>query len=411
MKYILIAIPGASDHPAEELGDKTPLELAKIPNMHHFAKVGKVGSVRLVPERLEPASDATFLNLLGCDADKVYTGRGPLEAANLELKLEANEIPFRMNFITESEGVLADPTAGGIATKEAKALINFLNKKVASDFVRFFAGSRHKHVAVIKDAHGIAALSAKTTAPELIQGEKTEAHLPKGPGEELLRKLMYDARLLLQDHEVNQVRVDLFENPANMIWLWGQGAKPRIEKFQDRFGFQGAVVSDTEYAKGAGRLAGLTVLDVHPAGSLQEKYEAMGKLLIQAAQEKDFACFFAEDTDLFSQAGDFKGKIGALEALDFYVLSKVREYMEGAKDVRVLITPCHALPWKVRRHVRDWVPFALAGKNIMADDVDRFSESAAKASALKISKGQELLKFFIAPESAGTKAQAAAGAR
>src|SRR5438552_1748997 len=141
MKYLLIAIPGAADHPAEELGGKTPLEVAKIPNMNSFVKSGKIGQVKLVPERLEPSSDLTFLNLLGYEADKVYTGRGPLEAANLELKLEDNEIAFCMNFITEADGVLADPTAGSISTKEAKALINFLNKKVASDFVRFFAGS------------------------------------------------------------------------------------------------------------------------------------------------------------------------------------------------------------------------------------------------------------------------------
>src|SRR5690242_238661 len=138
MKTIMVVISGAADVPCEELGNKTPFEVAKIPNLNYFAKNGKVGLVKLAPERHEPSADVMLLNLLGYDADKVYSGRGPLEAANLELKLENNEVAFRMNFITEADGVLADSSAGKIATKEAKALINYLNKKVSSDFVRFF---------------------------------------------------------------------------------------------------------------------------------------------------------------------------------------------------------------------------------------------------------------------------------
>src|SRR3989338_3130152 len=189
MKTILIALAGAADHPAEELAGKTPLEVAKIPNLNYFSKVGKVGQVKLVADRFEPSSDTCLLNLLGYEADKVYTGRGPLEAANLELSLEENEIAFRVNFITEADGTLADPAAGDISTKEARALINYLNKKLSSDFVRFFAGSGYRHIAVIKDSHGYEALSAKTHAPEFLTGQRIDANLPKGPGEELLKKL------------------------------------------------------------------------------------------------------------------------------------------------------------------------------------------------------------------------------
>ncbi len=255
MKTIIVAIPGAADHPAEELSGKTPFEIAKIPNLHFFSKIGKVGQVKLSAERMEPSSDISLLNLLGYDADKVYTGRGPLEAANLELKLEDNEVAFRMNFITESEGALADHSGGRVTTKEAKALINFLNKKLSSDFVRFFPGAQYRHIAVLKDSHGFDALAAKTSDPEGITGERIDANLPKGPGEELLKKLMYDAKLLLQDHEINQVRVDLGENPANMVWLWGQGRRPALEKFGDNFGLSGALIAEMEYAKGIDQTA------------------------------------------------------------------------------------------------------------------------------------------------------------
>ncbi len=397
MKVILIDIAGAADQPTDELGGKTPFEVAKIPNLNYFTKVGKAGQVKLMPDRLDPSSDVSFLSLLGYDTEKIYTGRGPLEAANLELKLEDNEVAFRMNFITESEAVLADARGGNLSTKEAKALINFLNKKVSSDFVRFFPGSNYRHIAVLKDSHGYEALSAKTQNPEQIAGERIDGHLPKGPGEELLKKLMYDAKLLLQDHEINQVRVDLNENPANMIWLWGQGRRPAIEKFSESFGMTGAVLSEMEYAKGIARLAGMTVLDMDGAEAEPEvRYGRYAKRFIEAAQEKNFICMHFNACDEASLAGDYKAKISALEAIDFFVLSKVKDYLEAEKDVRVIVTPSHSLPWKTRRHSRDYVPFVTAGKNIMADDFERFSETASKAASLKISKGTEFLKSILA---------------
>ena len=396
MKYVMIAIPGAADHPTEELGGKTPLEAARIPNLNYFAKTGKVGQAKLVSDRLEPSSDVTFLNLLGYEADKVYTGRGPLEAANLELKLEDNEIPFRMNFITEAEGVLADPTGGRITTKEAKALINFLNKKVASGFVRFFAGSEYRHIAVIKDSHGFEALSAKTMAPDTIVGERLDSHFPKGPGEELLKKLMYDAKLLLQDHEINQVRVDLAENPANMIWLWGQGRRPEVQKFSERFGLSGAVVAGIEYAKGAARLAGLTVSEIADNPEDMETHsDRIVKAVLDMLTEKDFVCLHLRSCDEASRKGDLKAKISALEAIDFFILSKIKESLDPSKETRILVTPCHATPWKMKRHVRDSVPFVVTGKNVMPDEIEKFSESAAKTSDLKILKSTELMPFFL----------------
>lgn len=396
MKYIIVVLPGAADHPAEELGGKTPLEVSKIPNLNHFTKIGRLGSVKLVSERYDLLADTSFLNLLGYEADKVYTGRGPLEAANLELKLEENEIPFRMNFITESGGTLADATAGCISIKEARALINFLNKKLASDFVRFFPGNEYRHVAVIKDSHGFEALSAKTTPPKAMVGEKLDAYFPKGPGEELLRKLMYDAKLLLQDHEINQVRIDLKENPANMIWLWGQGQKPDIEKFSDRFHVSGALIATTEYIKGIGRLAGLTVMElVDRPGDMEANHEKRGKMLLEALEDKDLVCCHVSACDEAAAQGDMKTKISGLESVDFFVLSKVRGYLEKHKNTRVLITPLHATPWKMKRHVRDAVPFTVAGKGLMPDEIEKFSELAAKSSEFKMNKATDLMPFFL----------------
>ncbi|MFH0984461.1 MAG: 2,3-bisphosphoglycerate-independent phosphoglycerate mutase [Candidatus Omnitrophota bacterium] len=398
MKSIVIVLAGAADHPTEELGGKTPLEVAKVPNLNFFAKNGKVGTAKLVSDRLPASADVSLFNLLGYDASKLYTGRGPLEAADKELTLDDKEVAFCMNFITEAAGTLADPTAGDLSTKEAKALINFMNKKVASDFVRFFSSSGYRHLAVIKDANGYEALSAKTQAPESVVGEKIEDVLPRGPGDELMRKLMYDARLLLQDHEINQVRVDLGENPANMIWLWGQGKKPSLKPFRECFDVAGgAMVSAREYARGLGRLTGFTVMDVKEEGEEPSAfYDKISKVAIDALEEKDFVCLHLHTPEVASRTGDVKNKVAAIEGIDFFVLSKIKKYLERSKESRLLVTPGHATLWKMREIVRDSVPFAVTGKNVMPDEIERFSEIAAKTSELKFIKTTELMPFFMA---------------
>ena len=396
MKYIVVSVSGAADHPAEELGGKTPLEVAKVPHLSFFTKAGKLGNAKVFPDRVPLAPDASLFGLLGYGGN-LYTGRGALEAANLELTLDDREVAFCMNFITEASGLLADSTAGSISTKESRALINFLNKKISSDFVRFFAGTAHRHIAVIKDAHGFEALSAKTNPPEDVTGQKIEDVLPNGAGEELLKKLMFDARLLLQDHEINQVRVDLGENPANMIWLWGQGKKPALKPLRELYDLTGgAMVAVREYAKGLGRVAGLTVMEVKEENEDPSVfYDRISKIALDALEEKDFVCIHLHQPDEASRAGDLKSKIFAIERIDSFVFSKIRKYFERQKEARLLITPCHATLWKMRTAVRDSVPFTVFGKNIMADGVERFSEVTSKTSDLKITKNTELMPFFI----------------
>ena len=301
-----------------------------------------------------------------------------------------------MNFITEYNGLLADATAGNITTKEARALLTYLNKKLASEFVRFFCGNHFRHIAVMKDAHGFNALSARTYAAEEVMGKPIQTYLPKGPGEELLKKLMYDARLLLQDHEINQVRLDLNENPANMVWLSGQGTSFALEKFSDRFGLSGALVAGIEYAKGVGRLAGLTVLEVSGAtGNLETNYEKKGKALQEALQEKDFVCVHVRACEEASRAGDLKAKISALEGIDFFILSKAREYFEKNREMRILIAGTQTFSTPMRRPVRDSVPFVLVGKNVMADENERMTELAAKNSQFRVDKRTDLINLLL----------------
>lgn len=397
----MIVLNAASDHPLDELEGKTPLEVGKLPNLAFFAKQGKVGQAKPYEDGFDASPEAAFLALLGYDPKKHYQGPGPFEAANLEVKMEPNEVAFRMNFVTEANGTVADPTAGNVTTKEARALVTYLNKRLASDFVRFFVGHHYRHIAVLKDSHGLAALSAKTVSAEEAAGKPIKACLPKGPGEELLRKLMYDARLLLQDHEINQVRIDLGENPANMIWLSGQGTTPALEKFSDRFGLAGALVAGIEYAKGVGRLAGLTVLEVSGAtGNLETSYEKKGKALLDALQDKDFVLVHVRSCEEASQAGDLRAKIAALEGIDHFILSKARQYYEGNRETRVLIASSQTFSTAMRRAVRDVIPFVLAGKNVMPDESERMSERIAKGSVFKVDKRTELIQLLLSRKEA-----------
>ena len=397
MKYILVVLAGACDKPVAQLGERTPLDAAKLSNLHFFAKSGKVGTVKLLTDKTPLSPDAVLLNALGYDIQKDYPGRGPLDAANCELNLEDNEVAFSMHFVTEANGILADSTAGLISTKEARVLTHFLNKKLASDFVRFYSGGEYRNVVVIKDAHGYEALSAKTQDPRMVEGKVIQDILPKGPGDEALKKLMFDAKLLLQDHEINQVRVDLGQNPANMIWLWGQGRRPALTPLKEKYGFHsGAILAAREYALGLARLSGLTAVEVRQEGlEFHEYCERMVKAFHEAIEEKDFVVVVLHSAEEASLAGDLSAKVSSLEATDFFVLSKIREYLQKNVEARLIVTPGFTATSEDRGYNREPAPFAMIGKNVFPDDVEKFTELAAKASELKLNKPAELMDLLF----------------
>ena len=397
MKYILVVLAGACDKPVVQLGERTPLDAAKLANLHFFAKSGKVGAVKILTDRTPFSPDAVLLNVLGYDVQKDYPGRGPLDAANCELNLEANEVAFSMHFVTEANGVLADATAGQISTKEARVLTHFLNKKLASDFVRFYSGGEYRNVVVIKDAHGYEALSARTQDPRMVEGKLIEDILPKGPGEEALKKLMFDARSLLQDHEINQVRIDLGQNPANLVWLWGQGQRPSLQALKEKYDFKsGAIIAAREYALGLARATGLTAVEVRQEGlEFSEYCERTVKAFNETIEEKDFVVVYLHSAEELSLIGDLSGKVSSLEATDFFVLSKIREYLQRNVEARLLVTTGMVVPFEDRAYVRDAVPFAVIGKNIFPDDVEKFTELAAKASEFKLGKPSEIMDLLF----------------
>ncbi|HWR57501.1 MAG TPA: 2,3-bisphosphoglycerate-independent phosphoglycerate mutase, partial [Thermodesulfovibrionales bacterium] len=258
MKYIVIIGDGMADRPLKELGGKTPLQKAFTPNMDKLAREGTIGSVRTVPSGFHPGSDVANLSILGYDPRLYYSGRAPLEAASMGVELGENDVAYRCNLVTlkynkdKTRAIMEDYSSGHISSDEAAILIKDVDKKLGTDTISFYPGVSYRHLMVWKGGE----LDVECSAPHDIIGKSVADYLPTGRGEEVLRKLMMDSVRVLNGHPVNKERISAGKRPANSIWFWGQGRKPRILKFKDKYSIAGAMVSAVDLTKGLGIYAG-----------------------------------------------------------------------------------------------------------------------------------------------------------
>jgi len=401
MKYIVLVGDGMGDRPLEELGGKTPLEVARIPNMNFIAEKGRVGLTNMIPARMAPASDVANLSILGYNPRKYYTGRGPLEAANIGVDVKDDEVAFRCNLVTVSDEKMADYSAGHISSEEAAALIDELNAKMSTKDIRFYAGMSYRHLMMLKcrdkdELKGFVKL--KCTPPHNIIGKRIERFLPKkGDFAEYLKRLIVESKDVLSSHEVNRVRVDLKENPANMIWLWGQGVRPFMPKFSEIFKVEGSIISAVDLIKGIGRTIGLKVVDVPGAtGYYDTNYKGKAEYALESLKHRDFVFVHVEAPDEAGHNGDLKEKIASIEKFDRFVVGTVLERFKSSKEeFRIVVLYDHATPLSMRTHARDYVCFAMYGTDIEQDEILYFNEKEAKLSKFRIDRGHELMEFFI----------------
>ena len=399
MKYAILVGDGMSDYPLPELDNKTPLEVAKIPNTNEIVKKGMVGLVKTVPRGMKPASDIANLSILGYDPKTYYTGRGPLEAANMGIELAADEVAFRCNLITANNDILADYSAGHITEKESKILMEYLNKKLGTETIKFYHGKSYRNLTVVKtrSKDEMSDLIMTTcTPPHDISGKNISKNLPKGNGAGLLIRLMQDARALLDVHEINRVRVDLQENPANMIWLWGQGTNPNMPTFKGMFGLDGAVISAVDLVNGIGKLIGLELINVPGVtGYYDTNYQGKGEYAIESLKTKDFVFVHVEAPDEAGHNGDVRAKITAIENFDKFVVGAVWKFLKERDDFRIMVLSDHATPVSIKTHVSDPAPFVMAGHNIAHNGYDVFSENNAKLSKVLFKSGAALTGALI----------------
>lgn len=392
VKLGIVVPDGMADRPLERLGGRTPLDVAAKPNMDRVARQGCLGLVLHTPHGLPPGSDVAMLSVLGYDPVSCYTGRAPLEAASMGIELGPDDIAFRCNLVTVADELLADHSAGNISNQEAAVLVGILNDKLGSDTIRFYPGVGYRHLMVYR---GQELVTADCAPPHDILDQPFRRHLPRGRGAGLLTDLMEKSRELLAGHEINEVRIDLGENPANMIWLWGGGKRPQLRAFRESYGKRGAVIAAVDLVRGIATSVGMDVLSVEGAtGYVNTNYAGKGRAAIEAIDRYDLVFVHVEAPDEASHQGDIRAKVDAIEAVDKHIVGPLLAALEARGEHRLLVLPDHPTPIECRTHAREPVPFAYCGSGVAEPSGRSFTESAAAETGVVVEPGHRLMGLF-----------------
>ncbi|MBW7897777.1 cofactor-independent phosphoglycerate mutase [Candidatus Brocadiaceae bacterium B188] len=393
MKYCIVVPDGLADYPIDKLSGRTPVEAARTPFLDFLAQNGQLGLVKTIPNGFPAGSDVANLTLLGYSPREYYSGRAPLEAASIGIKLNDDDWAFRCNFITATGDVLEDFCAGHIKTDEASVLIKLLNEKFGNDSIQFYTGKSYRHIMVYKGAQK---MDARCFPPHDIMGQSIQKHLPKGNGSEILIDLMERSRAYLSNHDVNKVRIDLEENPANMIWLWGQGHRPKMPTFKERFHLTGAVITAVDLIKGIACYLGWDIIQVPGVtGYLDTNYANKGQYAVKALETNDVVLVHIEAPDEAGHEGNVHEKILAIEQVDSKIIGPLLEAKNIFRDLRILVLPDHYTPIVKRTHTPEPVPFVAYGSDIEKGIGLPYSETNARASGLYIEEGHRLIEHFI----------------
>ena len=391
-KYAIIVPDGAADEPIEQFGNRTVFEAAETPNMDKISTEGRQGLVRTVPEDMEPGSDVAQMSLLGYDPRQYYSGRAPIEAVARNIELAPGDWVFRCNLVTIADGKMADHSAGHISTEEAAKLVKELNEQFGNEQICFHPGVSYRHLLVFKGLD----FDIQTHPPHDCIGMAIEKILPRGKGAELLIDLMARSQQLFSNHDINKVRRDLGENQVSSIWLWGQGRKAGMERFQKRFGIKGATITAVDLAKGLSKLVGFDLIDVPGAtGFVDTNYQGKASAAIEALTKYDLVFVHIEAPDEASHNGNAEMKKKAVEQIDKYIVGPVFEALQSYESWRILVTPDHPTPVRSCAHSPEPVPFAMAGTGISGILHTSFSEANAAKSGFRIEKGFELMEYFL----------------
>jgi 2,3-bisphosphoglycerate-independent phosphoglycerate mutase len=400
MKYVVLQGDGMADWPVAELGNKTPLEYAHIPNMDRIAAQGLLGMTHTIPDGFPSGSDVGTMSLMGYNPRRYHTGRSPIEAASMGVELGPEDIAFRCNLVTlgtENNGqeVMVDFAADHITSEEAAELIHTINSELGGGDVEFYPGVSYRHLMVW---HG-GKEKMRTTPPHDITGQPTAGCFPEGDGAERLQRLMTRSREILAAHPVNKKRQEQGHKPASSIWLWGQGRRPAVPTIKQQFGFDGSVISAVDLVRGIGVLAGLEVINVPGAtGFLDTNYLGKGQYGVASLRHKDFLFLHVEATDEAGHMGSAEKKVQALQDFDEKVVGTILAGLEEFPEWRVLLMPDHATPVAIKTHSSDPVPFAI----LSSDDARRgsrkpvsYNESSAKTTGLVVPEAWTIMERFI----------------
>ncbi len=400
MKYIIILGDGMSDHPQESLGGLTPLQAANKPSIDKLTKMGCTGLLHTVPKHFLPGSEIANLSVLGYDLDKVFEGRGSLEAASMGVEVLDGEMVMRCNLITIEDENIKNHSAGHISNEEAEELILFLEKELGNDKVSFYPGVSYRHLVKIKGGDK----RVKCTPPHDVPGQPYKEYMPEAETLEaeetcaLMKELTLRSMQLLENHPVNLKRKAEGKCPANSIWMWSPGYRPQMPTLLEKYGFKsGAVISAVDLIKGIGIYAGLESIDVEGATGLYDtNYEGKAEAAIDALKRHDFVFLHIEASDEAGHEGNVELKKTTIEYLDKRAVEpimKAAELMD--EDVCIAILPDHPTPCELKTHTREAVPFIIYNPKAKADKVEKYDEFSVKEGCYGELKGDEFMDKLI----------------
>ena len=406
MKHIIILGDGMADHAIDRLGGKTPLQYADTPYMNFLAKQGKTGMLNTIPDGFLPGSEVANTAILGYDLNKVYEGRGPLEAASIGYEMQPNDMAIRCNIIELANGRIKNHHGGHLTTEEGNLLIKFLDKELGNDQVKFITGIQYRHLLVIKNGnkhitcapphdHPNEEWKPLLVKPEERYTEYNSDRMTPQATADLLNDLIIKSQSLLANHPFNRQRTE----KANSIWPWSGGYRPSMSTLMQLYPDikSGSVISAVDLIRGIGHYAGLDIIKVPGAtGLANTNYEGKASAAIEALKKQDFVFLHIEASDEAGHDGDLDLKLQTIRYLDARIVKPVYEAVsEWEEPVCIALLPDHPTPVEIRTHVKEPVPFAIWHRGIQPDKVTTYDEKSCTRGEYGLLSLQQFMETFM----------------
>lgn len=409
MKHIILLGDGMADHAVERLGGKTLLQYANIEYMDQLAHEGRCGRLITVPEGFPPGSEVANTAILGYDLNKVYEGRGPLEAASIGYEMSPDDFAIRCNIITLEDGRIITHNGGNLQTEDADILIQYLNEHLGSEQVRFITGIQYRHLLVIKGGSKHIVCNPPHDHPNeewrpLLVSAEADAPVEEGrmtaqETAELINDLILRSQELLAKHPFNIERAKRGERQANSIWPWSGGYRPEMKTISDTYPQvkSGAVISAVDLIRGIGHYAGLKKIIVDGATGLADtNYEGKATSAIEAIRKYDFVFLHVEASDEAGHDGDLELKVKTIENFDKRIVKPIYEEVKTWDEpVCIAVLPDHPTPVEMRIHVNEPVPFLIWYPGIEADDVERYDEVSCVSGCYGLLRLQQFMQTLM----------------
>ena len=401
MKYVVFLGDGMADYPVDYFDGKTILEVAEKPVIDYMCAHGELGMCKTVQDGMKPGSDVANLSVMGYDTKKCYTGRSPLEAASIGIPLKDDDVTFRTNLVTLSDEenyedkTMLDYSAGEITTAESTELMKAIAAELDTDDIKFYPGISYRHICVWSGG----STNVDLTPAHAISDKKIAAYLPKGDGADKLLEMMKASERILKDHPVNKSRIERGLNPATSIWPWGEGTRPTVGSFYEKYGLRGTMISAVDLLKGIAKCAGMESIDVPGAtGNCETNWDGKAQAALDAIlRGSDFVYIHMEAPDEMGHQGKPDKKKLAVETIDKKVVKFLKDELEARGiEYRMLIMPDHPTPIKLKDHVSDPVPYVIYdSRKTDGGSGLAYTEENGKKTGTYIEKGYTLMDKFL----------------